>query len=77
MGNRYTISTLTKREMESIQSAYAKLYQIHKNRTGKNGPSNEAQLPLKHLVDAMNALTRVSIAVNDVRMGKEVDLVDF
>ena len=77
MGNRYTISTLTQREMETIQKVYAKLNRIHKRRTGKDGPSNEAALPLKHLMRAMNALTDVAIAVNAVRIGKEVDLLDF
>lgn len=66
MGNRYTRTTLTKRQLESLESAYRKVRTIYDDRAMMDSP-NEAGKPIKILRDIIIHMRALEIAVRDER----------
>ena len=63
MGNRFTITTLTQRELDTIDGCYAKLYKIYNRRKDK---VNEAPMPIEALRNALVSMITINDRVKKV-----------
>tara|TARA_R100000388_G_C7195518_1_gene135718 strand:+ start:483 stop:689 length:207 start_codon:yes stop_codon:yes gene_type:complete len=68
MGNRYTRTTLTGREFDTIRGCYLKLADIYFRRKDK---PNEVAAPIRELLKAVLALEDVQTEVTNVRSEQE------